>query len=133
MARFFCHVDGVAMQFRLERNVRPSASTRTSAASCETNRVGSTCMTVRSTAPAVPESFDTADELALRSCSCRNIHLFPGNSLRAAITLWRLPYQHCCSFLPNLHHIFSPSLRFYESNPHPSGVCPFLPLPSTPY
>src|SRR3546814_7218179 len=105
MARFFCHVDGVAMQFRLERNVRPSASTRTSAASCETNRVGSTCMTVRSTAPAVPESFDTADELAIRSCSCRNIILFPGHRLRAAITLWRLLYQNCGRYFPNLQQL----------------------------
>ena len=29
MASFFCHVDGVAMQFRLERNVRPAATIAT--------------------------------------------------------------------------------------------------------
>src|SRR3546814_20940372 len=110
MARFFCHVDGVAMQFRLERNVRPAASTRSIAASCETNRVGSTCMTVRSTAPAVPESFDPADELANRSCSCRHIILFPGHRLGPAITLWRLLYKTRGRYFPHLTERTNPVL-----------------------
>src|SRR3546814_12952945 len=98
-------VGGVTMQFRRDSNVSPSASTVTSEASCEKNRGGSTCMTVRSTAPAVPESFDIADELAIRSCTCRNIILFPGHRLRAAITLWRLLYQTCGRYFPNLQQL----------------------------